>query len=342
MNYTVKSAASNDVSAITDLLAQAHTVNLKLNELMKQQQHLDTARFFPNNYKQTAHLFKVNSQAIATLSDQLLNSLGCDTFATNRAITVSSALSTPKKKVVQSPFEQLTNTYEVLSPARPGFKRRRLQTDVSFLSPQKTLAPLSPQKKVKPDKKTCKVPFCDTKAIGKLGLCKKHGGGKRCTVEGCNKASQGKNGKCVSHGGGKRCIHPGCSKLARGRTNLCIPHGGGNRCEVADCSKLAQGGTRKCIRHGGGKRCKFVETLFVPGKNLPKTVFCQKSAVASTHYCVAHGGGKRCQHLGCKKGAVGKTEFCVRHGGGKRCETPGCTKSAVGKSDRCISCGGTR
>ena len=78
--------------------------------------------------------------------------------------------------------------------------------------------------------KKCIELGCQAGSIGKIGKCKRHGGGKRCNEPGCQTSAEGKTGKCVAHGGGKRCIEPECQASAAGKTNKCVAHGGGKRC----------------------------------------------------------------------------------------------------------------
>jgi len=129
-------------------------------------------------------------------------------------------------------------------------------------------------------RKQCNEPDCKKNAIGKIGKCVKHGGGKRCNEPDCNSSAKSKTDKCVAHGGGKRCLEPNCKKSAKGKTDKCVAHGGGKRCNEPNCKAGAEGKTDKCRTHGGGKRCVEPD---------------------------------------CKKGAEGKTDKCTRHGGGMRC-----------------------
>jgi hypothetical protein len=70
----------------------------------------------------------------------------------------------------------------------------------------------------------------ETGAIGRLQLCRKHGGGRRCEREGCDKSAAGKTYLCVRHGGGTRCLANGCPNVIQGASFFCKIHGGGRRC----------------------------------------------------------------------------------------------------------------
>ena len=133
----------------------------------------------------------------------------------------------------------------------------------------------------KVSKKVCEEPGCTKWGIGKIGMCKAHGG-RRCAEPGCKKSAREASNKCVEHGGGKRCVEPGCTKGAVDKSNRCAKHGGGNRCVESGCKKAAATKSDKCIEHGGGIRC--VE----PG--------CTKSAPSGFTKCKSHGGGIRCPH----------------------------------------------
>lgn len=337
-------------ATVTDMNYHSILDKLELAENLraiytKLSQTNNSNQYFPRTSAMNRSLFEANTIEIKRLAIDLLPMMQLPV--------------TPKRSFVnQHKLATLTPTAKTKRFGSPNIgKMKTAQTatfekssdilfapDVSFISKRK-LAFVNEKEgkpKLKRRTKTCKIETCSTNAIGKSGLCKKHGGGKRCIVEGCTKASQGKAGKCVTHGGGKRCIHPECTKLSRGRSNYCIPHGGGLRCKVTDCSKLAQGGTKFCIRHGGGRRCQFTESFKLSEESNPVIVHCKKSAVANTNFCVNHGGGRRCSYPECTKSAIGRTSFCVRHGGGKRCKVSECSKSAVGKTVFCISHGGSR
>ena len=73
-----------------------------------------------------------------------------------------------------------------------------------------------------------------------IGLCIKHGGGKKCQTEGCNKGAQ-RGGFCRAHGGGSKCTFPGCTKVDAGG-GKCRAHGGGRRCTHPGCPKADVGG----------------------------------------------------------------------------------------------------
>ena len=172
----------------------------------------------------------------------------------------------------------------------------------------------------------CSEKGCTKSAVGAIGKCKAHGGGRRCQYPNCPKSAQGATDRCKAHGGGRRCVFPQCGKSAVGTTHYCKGHGGGRRCNFEGCVKSAQGATWQCIAHGGGRRCKREG--------------CSKSARGSSNLCIAHGGGRRCVEKGCNRSARGPSNKCVLHGGGRRCCRPGCPESAVDRKELCLQHGG--
>ena len=150
-----------------------------------------------------------------------------------------------------------------------------------------------------PRSSTCGMPCCSRKAVGPMGRCIAHGGGRRCSEHGCKKSAAQGTLRCKAHGGGRRCIVDGCPKSAQGSTDRCVAHGGGRQCAQPGCTKVARGATPQCVAHGGGYRCSAEG--------------CNKGARGATGKCKAHGGGRRCDYPGCGKSAQTRGK-CVAHG----------------------------
>ena len=97
-------------------------------------------------------------------------------------------------------------------------------------------------------RKRCIEPDCLKGAIGKIGKCKKHGGGRRCIEPNCLASARCNTNKCKKHGGGRRCIEPNCLVSAIEKTDKCIAHGGGRRCPNCITWPDSRGG---CIQYDG-------------------------------------------------------------------------------------------